>query len=112
MRTATWWASPEIPTTTASTKVGCWDDSLGKPGPVAIATSGTWDGKTIGLTGGMGTDFNHAKIGVSTSGTPYAIFGDLNQRRLAALQCNSSQDGRGGLFYVVTTARSRSRSAA
>ena len=38
LRAATWWANPEIPTTTASTPVGCWDKSLGAPGAVEIAT--------------------------------------------------------------------------
>ncbi len=33
--TATWWAKPQIPSTTASTPVACWDDSLGKPGAYA-----------------------------------------------------------------------------
>jgi len=106
LRAATWWAAPEIPTTTPTSKISCWDDSLGKPGPVAIATTGSWGGKTIGLKGGEGTNFNHAKIGVSTSGsTPYTIFGDLNQQgSLDAPKCGSSQDGRGGLFYVMNNA--------
>jgi hypothetical protein len=103
MRAATWWASPEIPTTTSSTRVSCWDSSLGKPGAVQIATSGSWSGTTFGLKGGAGTNFNHAKIGVTTSGsTRYAVFGDLNQQgSLSTPKCSSSQDGRGGLFYVV-----------
>lgn len=103
MRAATWWASPEIPTTTASTRVSCWETSLGKPGAVQIATTGSWNGTKFGLTGGEGTNFNHAKIGVTTSGsTRYAVFGDLNQQgALATPKCGSSQDGRGGLFYVV-----------
>jgi hypothetical protein len=103
LRAATWWASPEIPSTTASTKIGCWSNTLGKPGPVEIATTGTWNGQVIGLTGGLGSDFNHAKIGVSTSGTEhYAIFGDMNQQgTLSGPNCASSQDGRGGMFYVV-----------
>src|SRR3984893_1011968 len=29
LRTATWWASPMIDTTTASTTIACWNDSLG-----------------------------------------------------------------------------------
>lgn len=62
-----------------------------------------WAGKSLGLTGGSGPEFNHAKIGVSTSGThSYAILGDMNQQgSLSAPKCGSSQDGRGGLFYVV-----------
>jgi len=103
LRTATWWADPEIPSTTATTKIACWSNTLGKPGPVAIATTGQWEGQTIGLKGGLGTDFNHAKIGVSTSGTEhYAIFGDMNQQgTLSGDNCGSSQNGRGGLFYVL-----------
>jgi hypothetical protein len=37
LRAATWWASPQIPSTSASTPVGCWDSTLGKPGAVQIA---------------------------------------------------------------------------
>ena len=104
LRTATWWASPEIPTTTASTTIGCWSASLGKPGAVEIATTGNWSGKEIGLKGGLGTNFNHAKLGVSTSTNDhFAIFGDMNQQgTLSGSNCASSQNGRGGNFYVVT----------
>lgn len=103
LRTATWWANPKIPTTTGSTKVKCWSKSLSKPGAVEIATTGEWDDKEIGLTGGAGPNFNHAKIGVSTSGSHHlAIFGDMNQQgSLSGPNCKSSQNGRGGLFYVV-----------
>jgi hypothetical protein len=103
LRTATWWATPKIPTTTSSTKVKCWNDSLSKPAVVQVATSGQWDGVEIGLTGGAGPNFNHAKIGVSTSGDHhYAIFGDMNQQgSLSGPNCKSSQNGRGGLFYVL-----------
>jgi hypothetical protein len=103
LRTATWWENPAIPTTTASTPVKCWDASLSKPGAVQIATTGKWAGKTIGLTGGDGSNFNHAKIGVSLSGTHnYAIFGDMNQQgSLSGPNCKSSQNGRGGMFYVI-----------
>lgn len=102
IRTATWWANPEIPTTTASTKVSCWDKTLGVRGPVEIATTGQWDGATFGLKGKL-PDGNHAKIGVSTdSNNPYAIFGDLNQQgTLGGKNCKSSQNGRGGTFYIV-----------
>jgi hypothetical protein len=47
LRTATWWANPKIYTTTASTRIACWDEALGDPGPVAIATTGQWKGKTF-----------------------------------------------------------------
>jgi hypothetical protein len=33
LRVASWWALPEIPSTVATTPVGCWDASLAKPGP-------------------------------------------------------------------------------
>lgn len=103
LRTATWWASPKIYSTTASSTITCWDDNLGMPGPVAIATMGQWDGGKFGLKGGPGPDFNHAKIGVSTAGNNhYSIFGDMNQQgTLSGQKCDSSQNGRGGLFYVI-----------
>jgi len=51
--------------------------------------------------GGAGPNFNHAKIGVSISGNHnYAIFGDMNQQGSLSTNCKSSQNGRGGLFYV------------
>ena len=80
-----------------------------------IATSGTWRPKkgtsfeTLGLTGGLGADHNHAKFGVSSgAGSAYTIFGDMNQQgalcpnysRLGQ-KCSSSQNGRGGMFYVL-----------
>jgi hypothetical protein len=103
LRAATWWAKPEINTTTASTAIACWSSSLSKPGPVEIATTGHWAGQEIGLTGGAGPNFNHAKIGVATSGNGhFSIFGDMNQQgTLSGPNCASSQNGRGGLFYVV-----------
>jgi hypothetical protein len=105
LRAATWWTKPEIPTTTAATAIGCWDPSLGKPGAVEIAISGTWNGKTIGLEGLAEPNGNHAKVGVSTGSHTYAIFGDMNQQgSLAPPRCPSSQNGRGGLFYVVDDA--------
>jgi hypothetical protein len=104
LRTATWWTKPEIYTTTSSTTIGCWSNSLGKPGPVEIATTGHWSGKEFGLTGGLGTNFNHAKLGISTStSNHYSIFGDMNQQgTLSGTNCASSQNGRGGMFYVIT----------
>lgn len=102
LRAATWWTKPAIPTTTADASLGCWSDSLSKPGAVEIATTGEWDGTVIGLKGGLGTNFNHAKIGVATSGSKdISIFGDMNQQGALSGQCTSSQNGRGGLFYVV-----------
>jgi Deoxyribonuclease II len=105
IRAATWWTDPAIPSTTAATPVGCWDAALGAPGAVQIATTGTWQGKSIGLEGGEGTTFNHAKIGVSMDSTrPLCIFGDMNQQGTlsgADGTCGSSQNGRGGTFYVL-----------
>jgi len=103
LRSATWWASPQIYSSTASTNISCWEDSLRKPGAVEIATTGQWEQQIFGLTGGPSTNNNHAKIGISTSGDHfYAIFGDLNQQgTVAGSNCASSQNGRGGLFYVV-----------
>ena len=65
-------------------------------------TTGEWNGTLIGLKGGLGTNFNHAKVGVATSGAKdVSIFGDMNQQGALSGNCASSQNGRGGLFYVV-----------
>jgi hypothetical protein len=112
LRAATWWAKPEIPTTTASTAVGCWDQSLGAPGAVEIALTGTWQGKTLGFQGVGDPDGNHAKIGVSSGEDEhnYVIFGDLNQQgTLDGPHCDSSQNGRGGLFFVLQDAQLSNR---
>ena len=103
LRTATWWANPQIASTKTAGAPACWDDSLPEPGPVQIATSGQWNGQEFGLKGGLGQDFNHAKIGVSTGGENYfSIFGDMNQQgTLSGSNCGSSQNGRGGLFFVI-----------
>jgi hypothetical protein len=107
LRTATWWSQSTIPTTTATTPVGCWDTALGTPGAVEIATSGQWNGHSFGLKGAV-ADGNHAKIGVSLSGSHhYAIFGDMNQEGAlsgTASDCGGHQNGRGGLFFVVDNA--------
>ncbi|OHX12103.1 deoxyribonuclease II family protein [Chromobacterium sphagni] len=108
LRAATWWEgskSTAIPSTTKAGKPACWDSSLATPGPVAIATSGSWQGQSFSLKGGLGNNFNHAKIGVSTSGgKPYVIFGDMNQEGSLSGDCASSQNGRGGLFFVLQNA--------
>ena len=115
LRVASWWARPKIYSTTRKTaKPACWDDSLGKPGAVEIATSGTWQSKEhtvdpLGLEGTPTASCNHAKFGVSTSkGKFYSIFGDMNQQgalrpgdQTAKQTCSSSQNGRGLLFYVL-----------
>jgi hypothetical protein len=102
LRAATWWASPRIPTTIAGQTIICWRSDLGTPGAVEIATSGHWAGRAIGLKGGPQRDANHAKIGVSIDGAHhYVIFADLNQQGRLTAKCDSSQNGRGGLFFVV-----------
>jgi hypothetical protein len=59
LRTANWWADPDaLPSTTASTPMGCWDPSLGKPGAVEIALSGQWGDQTLGLAGTSGYGSN------------------------------------------------------
>ena len=101
LRTATWWTNPKIPSTVSGVPQ-CWDSSLTTtPGAVEIAISGTWLGKTIGLTGGPKPDGNHAKLGVSSDSGDYVIFGDMNQQGALSGKCDSSQNGRGGLFFVL-----------
>jgi hypothetical protein len=107
LRVASWWTTPEIYSTTGKTLPGCWGAGLGNPGAVQIATTGTWQGRPIDLKGGEMN--NHAKIGASTDASrPYAIFGDMNQQGAlcegydtASQNCSSSQNGRGGLFFVL-----------
>lgn len=109
LRVASWWADPKIYSTEVGVEIDGWPVNFQAPGAVAIATDGNWDGTIIGLTGGMGTNYNHAKIGISTDQTkPLCIFGDMNQQ--GALRANyahagqnmaSSQNGRGGTFYVL-----------
>jgi hypothetical protein len=102
LRAATWWTRPAIPSTTSDTPIACWASGLGAPGAVDIAVSGSWAGKPFGLKGGLGTDFNHAKIGVTTAGShPLTIFGDMNQQGAISGKCGSSQNGRGGMFFAV-----------
>jgi hypothetical protein len=109
LRVASWWARPLIYSTTADTTLACWKPGWGKPGPVAIATTGMWNNVVLGLQGGEGTNFNHAKIGISTDSTqPLCIFGDMNQQGALGpgyaydkQTCASSQNGRGGTFYVL-----------
>jgi hypothetical protein len=51
---------------------------------------------------GTASNGNHAKIGVTTdASSDLAIFGDLNQQGSLSGNCGSSQNGRGGLFFVV-----------
>jgi hypothetical protein len=105
LRVATWWTSPAIPSTTSGAPPVCWSAGLIKPGAVQIATSGKWAGKVMSLKGGPATDGNHAKIGVTTAaGSSLTIFGDMNQQGALSGRCSSSQNGRGGLFFVVNSA--------
>jgi Deoxyribonuclease II/Bacterial SH3 domain len=107
LRVATWWSESKINSTTFDTPIGCWNAALGRPGPVEIATSGQWNGISFGLTGGISSgDHNHAKIGVSKSGSHhYAIFGDMNQEGALTEStpggCATQQNGQGGLFFVI-----------
>lgn len=112
LRVASWWAAPAIYSTDQGQTPTCWAAGLGTPGVVDIATSGEWNGTGIGLEGGDGPTFNHAKVGISMNAkTPLCIFGDMNQQGALAPNyaypkqlCNSSQNGRGGTFYVVSDA--------
>jgi hypothetical protein len=103
---ANWWetdpkASP-IPNTQKGQTFGCLDASFGPSGAITSATQGNWKGRPIGLYGGLGTNFNHAKFGVSTdSANPLVVFGDMNQEGALSPPCGVSQNPRGGLFYVV-----------
>jgi hypothetical protein len=97
---ATWLTGPRKILDTDGTRPGCWDPSLGNPGPVRNAESGVWNNISFGLTGGASPDRNHAKIGVSKTGK-FAIFGDLNQEGSLSEPCDVPQNTRGGLFFVV-----------
>ncbi len=104
LRVASWWTNPEaIGSTSATTPIDCWSDSLPKPGSVEIATSGNWQGTALGLKGTASPGGNHAKVGVSKDkDRPFVIFGDMNQEGpLTGTECSSHQDGRGGLFFIV-----------
>ncbi|MFN0139748.1 MAG: deoxyribonuclease II family protein [Pyrinomonadaceae bacterium] len=109
LRVVSWWASPEIYSTKAGDIPGCWDAGLGTPGDVDIALTGSWDGVQIDVIGENGKNSNHAKIGISKDpAKPLSIFGDENQQGALRVgynnpgqKCSSSQNGRGGTFYVV-----------
>ena len=107
MRVATWWEKQQdgLPSTTETTAMGCWNDAAlkVKPGAIELAAHGLWASKKIGLLGGDFPSGNHAKVGVSTSGgTPYTIFGDMNQDGdITGAHCTASQNGRGGMFFVM-----------
>jgi len=102
LRTATWWSRPEILSSKAGTP-GCWSDILGTPQEVQIATSGQFKGIEFSLKGGLGKDHNHAKLAHSLDGS-LAIMGDMNQQGSYSpeyYRCSASQNGRGGMFFVL-----------
>lgn len=109
LRVASWWARPEIYSTDGSSHISCWATGLGEPGDIEIATTGSWDGVELGMTGGEGLNYNHAKLGISKDPKqPLSIFGDMNQQGAISpgsayprQRCTSSQNGRGGTFYVL-----------
>lgn len=112
LRVISWWASPPIYSSKAGEIPGCWAPGLGTPGDVDIALTGSWAGVTIDLIGDNGKNSNHAKIGISKDAAKtICIFGDENQQGAyskgsdsATQTCSSSQNGRGGTFYVVNNA--------
>jgi hypothetical protein len=106
LRVASWRTPNDYGSTKASTSIGCWDETLGDPGMIQIATSGTWNGQSFSLNAnGPNHDGNHAKIAVSIKDShTYSIFGDMNEQgNLSGTKkdCAQSQNGRGGLFFVV-----------
>lgn len=112
LRVVSWWASPPIYSSTAGEVPGCWAAGLGTPGDVDIALTGSWAGVTIDVIGDNGRNSNHAKIGISKDvSKTICIFGDENQQGAyskgadsATQTCSSSQNGRGGTFYVLNNA--------
>lgn len=93
---------PVIEPTTGTTPIGCWNPQLRKAGAAEIATSRSWGGTTFRLKDGLSSNANHAKIGVSIGdSTDDTVFGDLNQQGALSGKCGSSQNGSGGLFYIV-----------
>lgn len=110
LRVATFYDTDRIATTEQAGKPTCWNASLGVPGAVENAKTGSWPDPSTGKKvifdfGSSPNNGNHAKIGVTTSGTPMAIFGDENQQGglgpVGTLGCGAAQNGRGGTFYAV-----------
>ncbi len=110
LRVATFYDSDKIESTTQAGKPTCWDASLSIPGTVENAKTGSWPDPSTGNKvtlqfGSSPSNGNHAKIGVTTSGTPMAIFGDENQQGglgpVGTPGCAAAQNGRGGTFYAV-----------
>jgi Deoxyribonuclease II len=106
LRVASWRGPKDYGSTRSSTDIECWDDSLGDPGTIEIATSGSWKKKSFSLNAsGPKFDGNHAKIAVSIKdNNTYSIFGDMNEQGSLSgttKDCGKSQNGRGGLFFVL-----------
>lgn len=101
---ASWWNKTDIPDTVAHQKIDCWPEQADwkAPGAVVNARTGHWESTSFSLLGIGSPSGNHAKIAVSTSGShPYAIFGDMNQEGALSGNCSASQNGRGGMFFVI-----------
>ena len=81
LRTATWWDRPEINSTRAGFVPGCWSSHFkSAPGEVQVALTGEWNGEKFSLRGNPSSKSNHAKLGVSLSGTKLAVLGDMNEQ--------------------------------
>jgi hypothetical protein len=110
LRVATFYSTDRIESTAQAGKPTCWDLSLGVPGAVENAKTGSWPDPSTGQKvifdfASSPSNGNHAKIGVTTSGKPMAIFGDENQQGglgpVGPLGCAAAQNGRGGIFYAL-----------
>ena len=107
LRTASWWTEPEINSTRAGFLPLCWNKSMTAPQEVQVALSGQWNGKNFSLKGRPTNNGNHAKLAHSLSGPKLTIMADMNQQ--GSLNgnaggddsCEISQNGRGGLFFVM-----------
>jgi hypothetical protein len=102
LRVASWLFGKGGLPSTAAVKPLCWASDLGIPGRVEAALTGTWGGE-IGLMGGSFPSGNHAKIAVSLpAGHHLTIFGDMNDDGRLLTDCKKEQNGRGGMFFVVS----------
>eukprot|EP00438_Fugacium_kawagutii_P035461 Skav216642 [mRNA] locus=scaffold1255:201077:202363:+ [translate_table: standard] len=102
LRTATWWSHPTIPSSRAGYKPGCWNSKLPSSVPeVQAAISGQWANKQFSFKGEPTTNGNHAKVAHSLSGRNLAVFGDMNMQGSLDSNCKASQNGRGGMFFVL-----------
>jgi hypothetical protein len=102
LRVATWVLGDGGLPSTRAKKPQCWSSELGTPGEIDVAITGKGG---IGLLGGNSPNGNHAKIGVSlANGHHLTIFGDMNQDGRLLTDCDRSQNGRGGLFFVLDNA--------